>query len=350
MMSRQVMGKVKKARIQDVALAAGVSMMTVSRVLNQDPNVSDNTRSKVLAVAKQLHYRPNESARRLASNKSYLLGLIYDNPSDAYISQFLLSALKNCRAKGFHLVVDEADNNLDITLQSVNDLINETKVDGIILLPPVCDQKEIIDCLQRANVPFVRVAPDSQLTVSPYICMDDYQAAFDLTETLIKQGHHKIGHIIGDPKQGVSRLRYQGYLDALRSNRINIPPEYIEQGYFSYQSGMLAAKKMLSLTDKPSAIFAANDDMAAAVISIAQNQGLNVPNDLSVVGFDDTTLATIVWPNITTVRQPINDMAKLAVSLFTANKNKDFSDLKGTQLRNILDFTIIQRESSKANT
>ncbi len=341
------MVKVKKARIQDVALEAGVSMMTVSRVLNQDPKVSDSTRSKVLAVAEQLQYRPNESARRLASNKSYLIGLLYDNPSDAYISQFLLSALKSCRTKGFHLVVDEADKNIEKTLQSVKDLINETKVDGMILLPPVCEQKEIIDCLQDANVPFVRVAPDSQLTISPYICMDDYQAAFDLTEMLIKQGHNKIGHIIGDANQGVSRLRYQGYLDALRSNKINTPPEYIEQGCFTYQSGMIAAKKMLALKDKPSAIFAANDDMAAAVISIAQNQGINVPNDLSVVGFDDTTFATVVWPNITTVRQPIDEMAKLAVSLFTTNKVKDFTNLKSNQLRNILDFKIIQRESSK---
>ncbi|AZG73260.1 LacI family DNA-binding transcriptional regulator [Shewanella livingstonensis] len=342
------MVEVKKARIQDVAQQAGVSMMTVSRVLNQDPKVSDKTRSKVLAIVAQLQYKPNESARRLASNKSYFLGLLYDNPSDAYVSQFLLSALKSCRSNGFHLVVDEADKNIDKTLQSVNELINETKVDGMILLPPVCDQKEIIDCLLAANVPFVRVAPDSQLTISPYICMDDYQAAFDLTETLIKQGHSKIGHIIGDPNQGVSRLRYQGYLDALRSNKINTPPEYIEQGCFTYQSGMVAAQKMLSLVDKPSAIFAANDDMAAAVMSIAQSQGINVPNDLSVVGFDDTTLATVVWPNITTVRQPIDEMATLAVSLFTSNRDKYFSGLKNSQLRHILEFKIIQRESSKS--
>uniref|UniRef100_UPI003B5B460B LacI family DNA-binding transcriptional regulator n=1 Tax=Shewanella gaetbuli TaxID=220752 RepID=UPI003B5B460B len=341
------MVEVKKTRIQDVAQQAGVSMMTVSRVLNQDPKVSDKTRTKVLEVVEALQYSPNQSARRLASKKSYFLGLLYDNPSDAYVSQFLLSALKSCRSSGYHLVVDEVDTDTSKTLKVVNELINETKVDGLILLPPVCDQKEIIDYLIKADIPFVRIAPDSQLTISPYICMDDYQAAFDLTEKLIKQGHSKIGHIIGDLNQGVSRLRYQGYLDALRSNKINTPPEYIEQGCFTYQSGMIAAKRMLALVDKPTAIFAANDDMAAAVISIAQSQGFNVPNDLSVVGFDDTNLAKVVWPNITTVKQPINEMAKLAVQLITSHKPTKPSTVKSIDIRHILDFEIIQRDSSQ---
>jgi LacI family transcriptional regulator len=179
--------------------------------------------------------------------------------------------------------------------------------------------------------------------------MDDYQAAFDVTEHLINQGHSKIAHIIGDTKQGVSRLRYQGYLDALRSNTIITPPEYIEQGSFTYQSGMEAAMNLLSLDDKPTAIFAANDDMAAAVISIAQKQGINIPSELSVVGFDDTQLATIVWPNISTVKQPINEMAELAITLLASGQYNDLSNVKSVDLRHILDFELIERESSSAN-
>lgn len=343
------MADLKRARIQDVAEKAGVSMMTVSRVLNQDKKVSDKTREKVMAVVEQLNYRPNVSARRLASTKSFFLGLLYDNPSDSYISQFLLAALKKCRALGYHLVVDEAHSDIDKTIESVKQLIDVTQVDGMILLPPMCDNEQVLDVLTKAQVPFVRITPDTKLNRSPYICMDDYQAAFDVTEHLINQGHSKIAHIIGDTKQGVSRLRYQGYLDALRSNKIITPPEYIEQGSFTYQSGMEAAMNLLSLDDKPTAIFAANDDMAAAVISIAQKQGINIPSELSVVGFDDTQLATIVWPNISTVKQPINEMAELAITVLASGQYNDLSNVKSVDLRHILDFELIERESSSAN-
>jgi len=340
------MAEPRRTRIQDVAEQAGVSMMTVSRVLNQDKKVSNKTREKVMAVVEKLNYRPNVSARRLASNKSFFIGLLYDNPSDSYISQFLLAALKKCRALGYHLVVDEAHLDINKTIESVKQLIDVTQVDGMILLPPMCDNEDVLEVLTKANVPFVRITPDTKLNSSPYICMDDYQAAFDVTERLINQGHKKIAHIIGNNKQGVSRLRYQGYLDALRSNKITTPPEYIEQGSFTYQSGMEAAVKLLALDDKPTAIFAANDDMAAAVISIAQQQGINIPGDLSVVGFDDTQLARVVWPHISTVKQPINEMAELSVSLLASGQYDNMSNLKSLELRHILDFELIERESS----
>jgi LacI family transcriptional regulator len=340
------MAEPKRARIQDVAELAGVSMMTVSRVLNQDVKVSNKTREKVMAVVEQLNYRPNVSARRLASSKSFFLGLLYDNPSDSYISQFLLAALKKCRTLGYHLVVDEAHEDVNKTIESVKQLIDVTRVDGMILLPPMCDNEEVLAVLTNANVPFVRITPDTKLNSSPYICMDDYQAAFDVTQRLIDQGHRKIAHIIGNNIQGVSRLRYQGYLDALRSNKIITPPEYIEQGSFTYQSGMEAAVKLLALDDKPTAIFAANDDMAAAVISIAQKQGVAIPSELSVVGFDDSQLARVVWPHISTVKQPINEMAELAVTLLSSGKYSDISNVKNSDLRHILDFELIERESS----
>lgn len=340
------MAEPRRTRIQDVAEQAGVSMMTVSRVLNQDKKVSNKTREKVMAVVEKLNYRPNVSARRLASSKSFFIGLLYDNPSDSYICQFLLAALKKCRALGYHLVVDEAHLDINKTIESVKQLIDVTQVDGMILLPPMCDNEDVLEVLTKANVPFVRITPDTKLNSSPYICMDDYQAAFDVTERLINQGHKKIAHIIGNNKQGVSRLRYQGYLDALRSNKITTPPEYIEQGSFTYQSGMEAAVKLLALDDKPTAIFAANDDMAAAVISIAQQQGINIPGDLSVVGFDDTQLARSVWPHISTVKQPINEMAELSVSLLASGQYDNMSNLKSLELRHILDFELIERESS----
>lgn len=339
---------IKRTRIQDVAEQAGVSMMTVSRVLNNDEKVSDKTRQKILSIAKELNYRPNVSARRLASSKSFFLGLVYDNPSTAYVSKFLLGALQHCRTTGYHLVVDKADQEIENTLNSVSDLIDVTKVDGMILLPPVCDNAEVIKLLTQRSVPFIRVSPDTELSSSPYICLDDYQAAFEITERLIELGHKRIAHIIGHPNQGSSRLRQQGYLDALKSHNIDNASDFIEQGFFSYKSGLAAAEKLLKLTEKPTAIFAANDDMAAAAIAAAHMNNIKVPEQLSIVGFDDTELATTVWPTITTVRQPLQEMAELAINLLISGKFNTLGNLHEEDFRHVLDFTVIERESSQA--
>ncbi|WNC72183.1 LacI family DNA-binding transcriptional regulator [Thalassotalea psychrophila] len=337
----------KRTRIKDVAEKAGVSTMTVSRVLNQDPKVSDAKRALVMKTVKELDYRPNVAARRLASKKSFFIGLLYfDDLDTSYLSKFIIRGLKVCRSTSHHLIVDEVEDT-DKSLASVNDLIDVTQVDGLILLPPICNDAKLLALLQKANVSFVRISPDTQLNLSPYICMDDYQASFELTEILIKQGHTKIGHIIGNPNQGVSRLRYQGYLDALRSNQINVPPSYIEQGLFTVESGLTAAKKMLSLDDKPTAIFAANDAMAAGVLSAAHINGISVPEELSIAGFDDGHLAVSVSPNLTTVRQPIQQMAELAINLIISGEFSDLSKANSRNFRNVLDFEIVERESTK---
>jgi LacI family transcriptional regulator len=336
----------KRARIKDVAERAGVSSMTVSRVLSQDSKVSNEKKERVMAAVKALNYRPNVAARRLASNKSFFIGLLYFDSDTSYVSKFLLRGLKSCRTTGHHLVVDEIDDDIEKSLASVKDLIEVTKVDGLILLPPVCDDAKLLAILRKANMTFVRISPDTQLNISPYICMDDYQASFEMTELLISKGHTKIGHIIGNTNQGVSRLRYQGYLDALRSNQINVPPEYIEQGSFTYDSGIAAATKMLSLADKPTAIVAANDEMAAAVLAVAHLKSIVVPEELSISGFDDGNVAVTVSPNLTTVRQPIQQMAELAINIIASGKFADLSVANSREFRNVLDFEIIERSST----
>lgn len=337
----------KRARITDVAELAGVSTMTVSRVLSQGAKVSDTKRSLVMQAIETLNYKPNITARRLASNKSFFLGLLYHDNDTSYLNKFLLNSLKSCRAIGHHLVVDEVDENVEESLATVKELIEMTQVDGIILLPPVCDYSEILLALQKAKIPFVRIAPDTQPNLSPYICIDDYQAAFDITQKLITQGHSKIGHIIGNPNQGASRLRHEGYLAALKVNHIEMKPEYIVQGDFTYDSGYNAAEILLSAIDRPTAIFAANDETAAAVIAVAHKKNIDVPQKLSVTGFDDSYIATSVSPHLTTIRQPIKQMAELAVKLLT---NKEFTDsFKADNKDNqwTLDFEIIERDSSQ---
>lgn len=342
------MKKTNRPRIQDVAELAGVSNMTVSRVLSQDAKVSDAKRELVLNAVKALNYRPNVSARRLASSKSFFIGMLYYDLDGSYVNKFLLRALKCCRATGHHLVADEVDEDKEKSLQSVRELIEVTQVDGLILLPPIADDKDVLKLVSESNIPFIRISPDTNLTMSPYINMDDYQAGFEMTELLIKKGHKKIAHIIGDPDQGVSRLRYQGYLDALRSHQITVPTEYIEQGRFTYESGLTAAKKLLALDDKPTAIFAANDEMAAAVISAAHLNQISIPDNLSIAGFDDGALATTVSPHLTTIRQPIQKMAELAIDILISGKYNEMLKNGTREFRNVLDFDIIERDSSTA--
>ncbi|GAB2704087.1 LacI family DNA-binding transcriptional regulator [Aliiglaciecola aliphaticivorans] len=339
-----------KVKLQDIAIKAGVSMMTVSRVMNNDPKVGAKTREKVSKIAKEMHYKPNIAARHLASSRSYFIGLVCEYANYSYVSKFLVGALRKCRTSGYHIILDEATSHREKTIATIKDLIYVTKVDGLILLPPISNIPEVVDLLVSENIDFVRIAPDINLTASHYICIDDYQAAFEVTEKLILSGHKRIAHIIGSPSQGASRMRYQGYLDALRSNQLMIPPEYIEQGDFTYKSGLDAAKRLLELTNKPDAIFAANDEMAAAVVSVAHMKHLDVPEDVSIVGFDDTELATTIWPNISTVTQPLEEMAELAIDILTTTKTPTPPKKpKMSSMRHVLEYQLQLRDSSKNN-
>ncbi|MDU0352741.1 LacI family DNA-binding transcriptional regulator [Paraglaciecola aquimarina] len=335
-----------KVKLKDIADKAGVSLMTVSRVMNNEPKVGAKTRQRIEALAKELNYSPNVAARQLSSSKSYFIGIVCEHVNANYVSKFLVGALKQCRTNGYHIVIDETAGEIGKALSIVKELIHETKVDGMILLPPLTDIPEVLALLKEVNIPFVRIAPDIDLLASAYVCMDDYQAAYDITEHLVKSGHKRIAHIIGNENQGVSRLRYQGYLDALRSHRLLSPPEYIEQGDFTYKSGLVAAEKLLSLTELPDAIFASNDEMAAAAMSVAHKNRLDIPEQISVVGFDDTELASTVWPRISTIRQPLKDMAILAIKLLTEPENS-LTNNPSVVKRHILPYQVCLRESSK---
>ncbi len=331
-----------RVKLKDIAERAGVSMMTVSRVMTNNAKVGEKTRARIMKIAEDMSYSPNIAARNLASSKSLSVGILCEFANASYVNKFLVGLLRSSRLIGFHMVIDETTGDKKKALDIVNKLLNVTRVNSLILLPPISNDPAIISLLVENKIHFVRIAPDNEFDVSPYICMDDYQAAYDVTLNLIQAGHRHIAHIIGHPDQGVSQLRYQGYLAALRSQNIVPRPEYAEQGYFTYKSGLEAAKKLLELPTIPDAIFAANDEMAAAVISMAHKKHLEVPAQVSVVGFDDTELASSIWPSLTTVQQPISAMAELALEILATDHDK--TDRLSN--RNILDYKICERESS----
>ncbi|WP_111977691.1 LacI family DNA-binding transcriptional regulator [Algibacillus agarilyticus] len=334
----------ERSTIQDVAKLAGVSTMTVSRALAPNASISIKSRLKVESAINELNYRPNVSARRLASDKSFFIGLLYDNPSAAYVSQFISGAMRKCRRLGFHLVVDECNGDDENILATAKNLQDELALDGAILLPPLCDNVKLVDYLLSRSISVVRIAPDIDINRTPYICINDYEAAFKVTEHLIKLGHHKIAFIKGDPKIGASRLRLQGYIDAMHSQNLTIADEYIQYGAFTYKSGLIASANLLNLSTPPTAIFAANDDMASAAIATINRLGFSVPEDISVVGFDDSPIATTMWPSLSTVQQPMTDMSEKAIELFSQGKINPEA-LTTDRIRNVLNFTIMQRES-----
>lgn len=339
-----------KVKLQDIAKEAGVSMMTVSRVMNNDPKVGAKTREKVSAIAKKMQYQPNLAARHLASSKSFFIGLVCEYANVSYVNKFLVGSMRRSRSTGYNVVLDECTSDKQKTLQVIKDLISITRVDGLILLPPITDNPEVIELIKQSNTPFVRIAPNTQLNASPYICMDDYQAAFDVTEQLINSGHKRIAHIMGTDSQGVSHNRCRGYNDALAKRQLSMPDNYVVPCDFSYKSGLQAATQLFSLDPAPDAIFAANDEMAAAAISVAHQHHIQVPEQVSIIGFDDTELATTVWPNISTVRQPLEQMAELAIDILSRPAPKACNNNKASvedEMRHVLDYALLIRESSK---
>jgi LacI family transcriptional regulator len=329
----------RPANIHDVARAAGVSIKTVSRVLNKEPKVSPETKERVLAAVSHLSYRPNIFARALKSENSLLIGLLFDNPSASYVAGLQFGAMAQCRADGYHLIVEILEMGAPDLGDRVNSLVRDSNLQGVIVTPPLCDSRRVLTALTRVGTPFVRIAPGSELPGALSVSIDDAQGAFDLTKHLIGLGHTRIGFIHGDPVQLAASLRLNGYRAALAESGIAFDPALCAQGYFSYQSGMQAAHQLLSLPNRPTAIFASNDDMAAAALAVANRFNLRIPEDLSVVGFDDSLVAQVVWPRLTTCRQPIADMAAAAVQMLTS---KDEIAVRARQLQH----EIIVRESS----
>jgi len=308
----QMLGGSGSVTIHQVAERAGVSIKTVSRVLNHEINVRAETKERVQAAIAELKYRPNPSARNLAGNHGYNIALLYDNPSPSYLMDLQRGALESCRAEGFHLILQPCTYLSRDLAREIASLVEESRIPGVILSPPLSDMAGLLDQLEELGVQHSRIAPIDVARGGPYVAVDDRGASYDLIRHLIELGHRRIGIIKGHPDHGAGHWRYEGYLKAMHHYNLPVEDELIAQGYFDFDSGMAAARQLLALKDRPTAIFAGNDDMAAGVLHIAHDLGIDVPGQLSVAGFDDTPLSRHVWPSLTTVRQPVADMARLA--------------------------------------
>jgi LacI family transcriptional regulator len=318
-----------------------VAIKTVSRVLNDEPNVRPETRARVLAAAELLRYQPSLSARSLAGRRSFLIGLVYENPSANYLVDLQHGAMARCRQEKFRLFVHQCSGRGEELIRDVIGLVDQTHVDGLIVSPPLSESARLIEALDQHNLPFVRIAPSDFKHPSPYVDMDDEGAAREMTEYLIASGHTRIGFIIGHPNHIASSLRLRGYRAALERQRIAFDAAYVKQGYFVFESGLEAARELLTMPAPPTAVFASNDDMAAGVLLAAHELAIPVPQRLSIAGFDDTYISRIVWPRLTTVHQPTYDLAFSATNLLLQSL-KDGDAPKTARL----PYKLIRREST----
>lgn len=301
--------------IKDVSKDAGVSIKTVSRVINNEENVSESTKEKVLRSVTKLGFKPNKSAQSLRSKRSYMIALLYDNPNKFYLADVQGGILQACKKTGYNLVLQECNHEDESISSSIIEFVNDFKIDGLIITPPLSDMDEFLDDLDNEDIEYSIIAPSTKKASSPYVSSNDYDASYEMTSKIIEYGHQQIGFVKGHTMHSASSLRFNGFINALDDHGIERNFDWIQDGDFSFESGFNAGENIFSLKNIPSAIFASNDSMAAGIMKSARMKNIDIPDQLSIIGFDDSPTAQQVWPSMSTVKQPVEEMAMHAAKL-----------------------------------
>lgn len=308
--------------IYDVAAKAGVSIKSVSRVLNNEPNVSSVLRAKVEEAASSLGYRRSLSARSLAGASSSLIAVLVDadltiehwksGRGSDYLGRLEFGALMQARQVDYHLMVELVDHNSPDLERDLMALLNSIRPEGVILTPPNSDNAMVMDVLDATGTPYARIGPEAAFDRGYCIEMDERRAAYEMTRHLIDLGHSRIGFVTGPIAYGASRRRLAGYQDAMAEAGLEIKAQWVVEGDFTFKSGTVAIDRLHQVAPEITAVFASNDDTALGVLQGAARLGLSVPADLSIAGFDDSPGAGFSTPDLTTIRQPVAEMAAAA--------------------------------------
>ncbi len=298
--------------INDVARLAGVSKKTVSRVINRSPLLNGDTRAKVEAVIGEIGYIPNPQARALALRRNFLIGLVHDNPNAQTVMNVQQGMLEGLNGTEFEMVVRPLDRGSATMLEDLRHFLERQRLFGVLLMPPISENDSIAALCREIGCRYVRMGSATLDAPEQMVASNDREAVRVAIDYLLEQGHARIGLIAGPHGFRSARERRLGFEDALEAAGIALPRSFIADGNYTFESGLIAAERLLDLIPRPTAIFSSNDEMAAGVIHAARQRGLDIPRDLSVVGFDDTPIAAHVWPPLTTVRWPIISMARSA--------------------------------------
>ncbi len=333
-----------------MAAAAGVSHQTVSRVINKSPNVKVALREKVQTAIDELGYVPNIAARRMGGNRSYLILAINDRArtldnwgvgrGNDWVDQMLFGGMMECEKNGFRMIFDLIDTENPAAGKQLAAALSSLRPDGVILTPPHSENQDLADLLIANGTPFARIG-SSNKDDGINVVMDDMAAAQAATQSLLDLGHRKVAFIAGSSDYLASSARLNGYRQAMAEAKSPIHPDWEQPGDFSFASGTLAAEKLFASTSRPTAILASNDEMAFAVLHQADKFGVRVPEDLSVISFDDTPGVRFSVPPLTAIRQPIAAMARRAASELIEQK---IDSQQGAEI--ILPFELIIRRTT----
>jgi LacI family transcriptional regulator len=331
--------------MQDVARHAGVSAMSVSNVLN-GRKVSPETRAAVLRSVEALSYAPNPAARQLASAQALAVGLLHGGFEHAFFSALLAGALNAATRLGVQLMLQQADFAVPESGWEAIEVLRRRGVRAILLPPVICEALAEDPRMAELELPVLGVATGRALTNVSCVRIDEQAAARDMTSLLIDKGHRRIGFISPPARLSIAKTRCRGYLEALAACGAPADPDLVVDGGLSFESALLAAQALLDLPAPPTAVFACNDDMAAAALTAAHMRGLRVPQDLAVAGFDDGPLATKVWPPLTTVRQPVAEMAGLALEKLVRQAREGRDNRLSRKTTTYLDYALVRRAST----
>lgn len=287
--------------------------MSVSRVLRDPLSVSHPLRDRIQRAIDDLKYVPNRAAQMLSGAPQLRIGLMYNQPRSAYAVDLLLGAMDQASISNVQLILRGCKISRDDN-QVMEQLI-EQNVDAIILTAPLCESKRLVRMLEEAKIPGVLVGTESMPSIGAALHVDDFAAAYELTSYIVSSGHRRVGFILGGNNLSATAKRFNGYRKALKDAAITFEDKLVAAGRFTYQSGLEAAAQLLHQANPPTAIFASNDDMAVGTIAAAHRLGIEVPKDLTVCGFDDSWIALNVWPELTTIRQPVEAMGGQAVKI-----------------------------------
>jgi LacI family transcriptional regulator len=314
----------------------------VSRVVNREAHVSDKLRAKVTEAVEALGYVPDVAARSLAGARSFTVAVLFDNPSPNYNMKVQAGAYQACRDAGYHLRIDEVDSRRpdDELAAQITGILQKGRCDGFVLTPPLSDDPRVLEALEREGKSYVRIAPVFAPGRSSAVETNDFEAAAEVARLFHGLSHRRIAIVNGPEHHGRSAHRREGFLQTIAS----LDPEVQvleERGDFTFYSGIVAGKRLLHCCRPPLAVFATNDDMAAGVINAAQQAGYRVPEDVSVCGFDDGIIAMTVWPYLTTIHQPIAEMAASAVKML-------IGEAGGLPVRRQIPSFLVKRDSVTA--
>ncbi|MET0530614.1 MAG: LacI family DNA-binding transcriptional regulator [Microvirga sp.] len=306
------MKKSSQPTINDVARLAGVSKKTVSRVINRSPLLNDETRQRVQGVITEIGYIPNPQARALALRRNFLVGLVHDNPNAQMVLNVQQGILEALRDTEFELVVRPVNRGSPSMLEDIRHFLEKQRPFGVVLLPPISENDSLAELCREIGCRYVRMGSAELDDPDHMVASNDREAVREAVHFLIEAGHRRIGLVMGPHGFRSALERRTGFEKALEDAGIPAVRNLIADGNYTFESGVAAADRLLDLSPRPTAIFASNDEMAAGVLHSARRRGLEVPRDLSIIGFDDTPIASHIWPPLTTVRWPIASMARSA--------------------------------------